>query len=139
MASIEPRDDQMQAFLAATEPGAPVVMINLLRYRERAEYEPGADVAPCTGREAYARYGEGVTPLIGKAGGRPIWMGSVTSTVIAPDGEAWDDAVLVEYPSRDAFLEMIGSDAYQAVEFHRTAALADSRLIATTQVLPPQS
>jgi len=40
--------------------------------------------------------------------------------------------VLMEYPSREAFIEMTSSAEYQAISHHRTAALADSRLIATT-------
>jgi len=107
-------------------------MINLLRYADRAAYAADSGETPCSGREAYARYSEAVFPLLAKVGGRPIWMGAVASTVISPDGEAWDDAVLVEYPSRDAFIEMTSSPAYQAIMHHRTAALADSRLIATT-------
>jgi hypothetical protein len=58
-------------------------------------------------------------------------MGHVAVSVIAPEGEEWDDAVLVEYPSRKAFLDMLALPDYQAAVFHRTAALDDSRLIAT--------
>jgi uncharacterized protein (DUF1330 family) len=51
--------------------------------------------------------------------------------VIGPDSEQWDDAVLIEYPSREAFLEMLSQPEYQAAAPHRTAALEDSRLIMT--------
>jgi uncharacterized protein (DUF1330 family) len=132
MGSVEPRADRITEFLANAPQDAPIVMINLLRYREQAEYAPDAGAEPCTGREAYARYGQGVFPLIGKVGARPIWSGSVSSTVIAPEGEQWDDAILVEYPNPAAFTLMTTSDDYQAIAFHRTAALEDSRLIATT-------
>jgi uncharacterized protein (DUF1330 family) len=40
--------------------------------------------------------------------------------VIAPDGEEWNEAVLVEYPSRKAFLDMIGDPEYRAATVHRT-------------------
>ena len=53
------------------------------------------------------------------------------ASVIAPDTEEWDETVLVQYPSREAFLGMIESEAYLAISPHRTAALLDSRLIAT--------
>ena len=52
-------------------------------------------------------------------------------SLIAPEEEEWDDVVLVEYPSRDAFVKMVESAEYQAVSPHRTAGLLDSRLIAT--------
>ena len=132
MRSVESSPERVQALLDATEAGVPIVMINLLRFRDQAEYPEGSDAAPCSGREAYGRYGEGVMPLLGKAGGRPIWTGSVQVSVIAVEGEEWHQAVLVEYPSREAFTQMITSAEYLAVAFHRTAALEDSRLIAAT-------
>ena len=60
-----------------------------------------------------------------------VWAGRVASAVIAPEGEEWDGAVLVEYPSAAAFIEMMSSPDYRAASPHRTAALLDSRLIAT--------
>ena len=131
MGSIEPSPERIQELLEGAD-DAPIVMINLLRFRARAEYPEGFAAEPCTGREAYGRYGAGVIQLISASGGRVLWMGSVQTTVIAPDGEQWDDAVLVEYPSRKAFVEMVSKPEYLAVAAHRTAALEDSRLIATT-------
>ena len=138
MGSIEPDPQAVQAFLEAEQEAAPIVMINLLRYREAAEYpaEPpaGLDATPCSGREAYQRYGALVGPMIGKAGGRIVYIGKAETTLIAPDAEQWDDAVLVEYPSRKAFVGMVGTPEYESAAQHRKAALADSRLIATTRL-----
>lgn len=131
MGCVEPGPERMQAFLGAGQDDAPIVMINLLRYRDRAAYPEGFEAEPCTGREAYQRYGAVAAQRIASVGGRVLWMGSVRSSVIAPEGEEWDDAILVEYPSRKAFLEMVSQPEYRAVAAHRTAALADSRLIAT--------
>lgn len=131
MPSIEPSPEQLQQLVAAASAESAIVMINLLRYRDRAEYPPGSNAEPCSGREAYQRYGAGVTPLLADAGGKILWMGSAKQTVIGPAGEGWDDAILVEYPSRKAFLSMVTRLEYQRIMIHRTAALADSRLIAT--------
>jgi len=106
-------------------------MLNLLRYRDAARYPTGFEAEPCTGREAYQRYGAVAGQLIVAAGGRIVWAGQVAATVIAPGDEAWDDAILVEYPSREAFVKMVSSPEYLAVAPHRSAALLDSRLIAT--------
>ena len=76
-------------------------------------------------------------PLLAAVGGRLVWIGLGRATLIAPEGEAWDQAILVEYPSRTAFVEMTTSEAYQAISRHRSAALADSRLIATSGTLVP--
>jgi len=129
--SIEPSPERIESFVTCDEPGAPLIMINLLRYRERARYPDGFEAEPCTGREAYERYGAVAAQRVAAAGGRLLWMGRVSASVIAPDGEEWDDAILVEYPSREAFLKMIADPAYQAAAPHRTAALADSRLLAS--------
>jgi len=137
VSAIEPRPEQLAAFAAGPEDG-PIVMLNLLRYREHARYPEGFAAAPCTGREAYGRYSEAVLPLLAAVGGRPVWIGLVRDALIAPVGEAWDDAILVQYPSRRAFLEMVAKPAYQAAMPHRSAALADSRLIATSGTFLPE-
>ena len=132
--TIEPGGDEVQRFLEAADAEAPIVMINLLRYREQADYSAapaeGLDRSPCTGREAYDRYGQAVFPLVSGVGGRVVWAGSVSHALIAPRDEDWDDAILVEYPTPAAFVGMVTSEAYLAVAPHRTAALLDSRLIA---------
>jgi uncharacterized protein (DUF1330 family) len=130
LGSVDPTPERLQDFLKGSDE-TPIVMINLLRYRERAAYPPGSDAEPCSGREAYQRYAEVALRTVSEVGGRPIWMGHVASALIAPEGESWDDAVLVEYPSRKAFLDMIARPDYQAATLHRSAALEDSRLVAT--------
>lgn len=131
MSHVEPDPQRLRAFLEEGDAEAPIVMINLLRYRERAAYPEGADAAPASGREAYQRYGAEAAKHIAAVGGRMLWLGEVRATVIGPPDERWDDAVLVEYPSKRAFVEMVQKAAYQACAVHRTAALADSRLICT--------
>ena len=131
MGYVEPNPRRLQAFLEAGGDAEPIVMINLLRYRERASYSEGFAAEPCSGREAYQRYGAVAVQRIASVGGRMLWMGQVQTTVIGPDAEHWDDALLIEYPSRKTFLEMVSQPEYQAVVPHRTAALEDSRLIAT--------
>jgi len=130
MGSIHPSEAQLAELMEGDDSG-PVTMINLLRYRDDAEYPAGSEATACSGREAYQRYGGQVTPLIEKAGAHVVWAGSVVAAAIAPDGEAWHDAILVQYPTRAAFIEMVSAPVYQAAAVHRTAALLDSRLIAT--------
>ena len=132
MPSIEPTADQLERLIADAEKPGPIVMINLLRFRDAADYPAGFDAEPCSGRDAYMRYGMHVLPMLTAVGGRIHWAGDARMTVIGPDEERWDEAILVEYPSRQAFLMMVSSPEYQQIAIHRTAALADSRLIATT-------
>ena len=132
MPAINPLPEALQAFLAGVDDETPIVMINLLRFREQAAYEPGADAQPCTGRQAYARYSAVALQKVQEVGGRLVWYGRVECSVITVEGERWDEAALVEYPSRKAFIQMVSQPEYQAAAIHRTAALSDSRLIATT-------
>jgi uncharacterized protein (DUF1330 family) len=130
MAAIEPDPEKLRALFGQGE--SPIVMINLLRFRDRAQYPPGSDATPCTGREAYGCYAATALQKVRDVGGRVVWQGGVLNALIAEPGEEWDEAVLVEYPSPKAFLEMVSRPEYQAAVVHRVAALADSRLIATT-------
>jgi uncharacterized protein (DUF1330 family) len=136
MPIVNPTLEHLAAFSRGTPDDAPIVMVNLLKFRERADYDDGG-AAGISGRKAYGNYSKAVMPLVLEVGGRPLWMGDVRAGVIVPEGEAWDEVVLVHYPSRRAFLKMVNSDAYRAVLHHRTAALVDSRLIETKSVWLP--
>jgi uncharacterized protein (DUF1330 family) len=130
--NIEPTQAQFERLASAPDDG-PVVMLNLLRFKDHAD---GVDAADgITGAEAYARYGAEAVPFLKHAGGRILWSGMAQQSVIGPDAAEWDMAIVVEYPSRAAFLQMVANPEYQASHRHREAALVDSRLIAC-QTLP---
>jgi uncharacterized protein (DUF1330 family) len=128
MTHIHPERSALEALSKLGD--EPIVMLNMLRFRAHAEYEAGSGHAPCTGREAYARYGAEAIRHVQAVGGKPVWMGAAQLTVIGPSDEPWDEVLLVEYPSPKAFLTMASSPEYLACTVHRSAALADSRLIA---------
>ena len=136
MPSIEPTRDQLDAFVRADVDG-PVVMLNLLRYREEADYSRSPELAPdepISGAAAYQRYSEAVQPFLARVGGHVEHVGGALPSVIGPADERWDAVLLVRYPSRDAFVSMATDRDYLAVAGHRTAALADSRLVPTVPV-----
>jgi len=126
--TLTPAPEQLRRLAAAPDAG-PVVMLNLLRYRDQA-----SDGSGRTGKEAYLDYGALVAPMVEARGGSFVVYAVAEQTVIGPAEEEWDEMVLVQYPSRAAFLDMITSDEYLAAHAHREAGLADSRLIATTRV-----
>jgi len=128
--AILPTDEQMQALGAQLESGGRVTMLNLLKYREAADYSGFPDETGCSGREAYRRYMKVVRPCLETVGARIVFSGPVNATVIGPADEVWDDMILVEYPTPQSLGEMRSSSEYQAIEHHRTAALANSRLFA---------
>jgi len=132
--AIDPTRESLTRFLADVPAGQPVFMLNLLRFREQAVYVTKDTGTPRSGREAYAEYSKHVIPLLQGVGGQPFWLGHAHCAVIAPPGEDWDELLLVKYPHKEAFLQMIQSPAYRAIVHHRNAALGDSRLLATTEV-----
>ncbi len=81
---------------------------------------------PDGGRDRYMEYGVAVAPLLEKAGGRIVFAGE-PATVLLGD-ESWDMVALVEYPTRQAFLDMIGSPEYGEVAHLRTEALTRGEL-----------
>ena len=127
---IEPEAQQLAEFLQQFPVDKPVIMLNLLKFSERAHYAPDQDAPPCSGVEAFTRYGAGVTPLIKASGGEQVWQGRPVAMLIGPQDKEWHLAVLVKYPSAQAFVDMVSSAQYKAISFHRNAALEDSRLIA---------
>lgn len=132
--SVEPEPAQL-AGLGALDPGAPVVMLNLLRFREVADYSAHPDLAPgepISGADAYRRYGDAVQDHLVQAGAAIEYLATAGPAVIGPPDERWDMVVLVRYPDPGAFVTMVTNPAYLALSGHRTAALADSRLVPTT-------
>jgi len=119
--------------MAARDPDEPVVILNLLRYRQVAESGFGVD--GLSGEVAYREYGRRFAELHPRYGGQPIWMGRGLATIIGPVGEEWDVIILVEYPTRRQFVAMIDDPDYQAIAPIRAAALADSRAVEMNQVL----
>lgn len=105
---------------------APVHMLNLVRLRERAVYDDGS---AATGAEAYATYGRESGPIFRRLGGTILWSGRPELMFIGPEAEAWDMAFVAAYPTGQAFIDMIRDADYQRAARHRTAAVADSRLI----------
>ncbi|MFT5576558.1 MAG: hypothetical protein ACI89D_002086 [Bermanella sp.] len=134
MPVVNPTRAQFEAMLAMPT-GEPVYMLNMLRFRDQADYADKTDVATCSGRAAYARYGAGIVEILRKVGGHPVWQGDGQLTFIAPGGEVWDECLLVRYPDVAAFQAMLTNPDYQAQTFHRDAALLDARLVITHTAL----
>lgn len=110
----------------------PVVMLNLLRFREVADYTDAPDLAPDTpisGREAYTRYIAHTLPFLEDAGSEIVFDGEADAFLIGPQDEQWDRALLVRHRSALDFLAFAENEGYLRTAGHRTAALADSRLL----------
>jgi uncharacterized protein (DUF1330 family) len=130
MPSLNPSPEQLKRFVEQMPAGEPILMLNLLRFNHDAAYPVDSGQPACSGKEAYARYSRTALQKVREAGGDVQVAARAQVALIAPEQEHWDEMLLVRYPSPEAFLAMLADDDYQAATVHRTAALADSRLIA---------
>lgn len=123
---IEATESQIQRLMmAAQHSDAPIVMVNLLAFNDEG------------GRDSYLRYAEAVQPHLERVGASILYAGNAGETVIGGDEAPWWDAILlVQYPSRAKFIEMVLDPGYREIAAHRTDALATSGLIATEQWIP---
>lgn len=121
--AVDPTGQSLKQLLAEDD-GGPVVMLNLLRYSEGGQ----ADYA------AYSRrVGEEILP---RFGAELVYYGTGSTALVAEDGQAWDAVMLVRYPSRQTFAEMLADPDFQAVAELRTRGLEEAVLQATRQLAP---
>jgi uncharacterized protein (DUF1330 family) len=125
VSTIVPNLEQFQQFAASSDTG-PVVMLNLLKFKARADGEEGS------GAEAYSRYGDAVVKMVEARGGRVLWTGRADQILIGDPTEDWDAVALVWYPSRRAFIDMVTADEYQKAHVHRERGLERTLLVACT-------
>ena len=119
--ALEQTTPERAAALAARPAGAPLVMVNLLQFRDSG------------GVESYRRYAAEVTPHLQRVGATIRYGGTAPAVVIGEEERPWWDAiVIVEYPSPSAFIEMVTSEEYAKVHEDRAAALERGDLIATS-------
>lgn len=125
----EPSEAQLAEF-AASESTKPIAMVNLLKFREAAEYADGRDAGGLSGAAAYGLYGEVAMRKISEVGGRMFWAAPAAQTFIGGTDDDWDVVAIVRYPSRAAFLKMIAMPDYLEASVHREAGLERTALIA---------
>ena len=117
--------------LAGSRDESPVVMLNLLKFREVAEYTDGRDER-ISGREAYMRYGEAMRGIVEAGGGRMLISADLKDVVIGEVGDLWDVVAMVEYPSASGFFAIAASPEVAEIGVHREAGLAGQLLIRST-------
>ena len=136
-AHIDPDRQAWEVFKSL--PGdRPIQMLNLIRLKPKAEYpqghpDHGKDL---TGLDAYRAYGRTTAHIFKRVGGRQVWVGKPEVMVTGPRAEAWDLAFIAEYPTSGAFIEMVRDPEYRELVQHRTAGVADSRLLRLAPVTP---
>ena len=119
--AVTPSPVQVAGFALGED--VPFLAVNLIKFKEKAEYADGRET-DLTGREAYAIYADEVLEHLSKVGAEPILGGGVSRLILGEVEELWDVVAVVRYPNRKAMYQMATSDEYMESEKHRTAGLA---------------
>ena len=125
---IYPRPDQIKALLESNFEG-PVQMLNLLKFKDRAEYEDGRE-SDLTGREAYQLYGEQMAPFVESNGGKLLHSSIACALMIGEGDLEWDMVAIMQYPSKQDFVKIASAPEVAGFGVHRTAGLAHQLLVA---------
>ena len=128
---LDPTQEAGRAFFLRGIEGE-VVMLNLLRFRDIADYSANPALAPprpISGPAAYERYIAHTMPYLRKSGGDLLFLGEGGRFLIGPQEERWDQVMLVRQSSVRSFMDFATDQGYLAGLGHRTAALEDSRLL----------
>ena len=127
--SVYPNKAQIEGFMQPG-PEGPICMVNLLKFKPRAEYEDGRETE-LSGREAYELYEQGIKKILKEIGGGIGFEGDVERLTLGEVEELWDVVALPVWPSRQVMLEVMQSEAMQEISVHRTAGLAGQLNIET--------
>lgn len=117
-----------------------VIMLNLLRFRDVADYAANPELAPATpisGAQAFDRYIRHTLPYLRESGGDIQFLGVGGRFLIGPEDERWDLAMMIRQHSVSSFLAFANHEPYLAGLGHRTAAIEDSRLLPLTDLPLP--
>lgn len=113
--AIEPSPSDLQRFREADDRQS-LAIVQLLRFREG-------------GRQRYLEYSAKAQPILGRLGAQVLYAGECTQPLLAAEGQVWDAIVIVRYPRRETYLEMLADPEYQAIAGLRRAALAEAMMM----------
>jgi uncharacterized protein (DUF1330 family) len=113
--AIEATSSDLARFLRA-DTGRPFVLAQLLRFAEG-------------GRELYLQYSVAAQPILRALGAQVLYAGECVEPLVAAPGTSWDAIVLVRYPSRGAYAQMLSDPGYLAIAHLRRSALRDALLL----------
>jgi uncharacterized protein (DUF1330 family) len=110
----------------------PIVMLNLLKFRDKAQYPDGRKT-DLTGMQAYMLYGEAMRKVVVREGGKFVFLGAIKYLTVGAVENLWEMAALVEYPSASAFAKIATSPEVGEIGVHRAAGLEGQLLICVSQ------
>jgi uncharacterized protein (DUF1330 family) len=123
--AVDPTGQDLKHFLA-DDPGGAVVMLNLLCFKE-------------DGRASYEEYARLIRPFLERVGASILFVGDLSTVLVAPETHRWDTILIVRYPSRQAFSSMVADPNYQEITHLRTESLEEAVLQAAIPWPEPAS
>ena len=130
--------DYIASWFQRDEPGGPMWALNLMKYRDKAEYADGraSDLTGAEADDVYAPHEH-----LAKVGSRIILMAPVVHH-LRGDDHRWDRIAIAQYRDRMAMVEMSSSDEFRVDEQHKDAGMDFTIVMATFPVegdpVPPQ-
>ncbi|WP_394941567.1 hypothetical protein [uncultured Ilumatobacter sp.] len=123
----------MSMAMMLPEDDGPVWMVNLMKYREVADYADGRESA-ISGRDADDAY----SPLdsLAAVGAAPVFFGDVDQQLLG-DATTWDRIGVVKYPTRKAFIDMQSLPSFQKSHHHKDAGMESTIVIGTQPMEMP--
>ena len=131
---VFPKDPERIRQMMEPGPSKPIYMVNLLKFKEKAEYKDGRE-SNLSGRDAYMIYGRAVAALLPKVVGHAVFAADVTCLTLGQVEELWDEVAIASYPNRRAMVEMSMSKEWREIAVQRDAGLQGQLNIET--VLQP--
>ena len=138
--------DEKQAVLthvrawAEADDGKPFYMLNLMRYHQTLRTFPGSLLFSGTPRESNAIYERATMPLAVKTGAYPLFGGEAQGTNVmgfGPGQDGWSRIILMRYPSRRAFLDLVTDPAYAPTAPYKLMALDVALVPISSEVVLP--
>lgn len=125
---------------ASNDDGRPVYMVNIMRYHDEVRPYPALDPAHISSPQASnLHYENSVLPLAIARASYPIYAGDATDASVTPappGADGWSRIIVMRYPNRRAFLELVSSPAYGRVAAHKLMALEIALVPTAAQIAP---
>ena len=77
----------------------------------------------CPGREAYQLYADAFREINEPKGVKVLYAGETRGLLIGKGDDLWDAVAIIQYPSTQIMLDMLGDQDYQRAQQHRAAGL----------------
>ncbi len=124
-----------------TDDGRPFYMVNMMRYREALLRYPGAPDNNMTPEASNRHYEQSVMALVFKVGAYPLAAGNVQSESVLPTAaghDNWGRMIVVRYPSRRAFFELLTDPAYRPYAPYKFMSMDTALVPAEVEFLWPE-